>query len=189
VCVCVCHYFLRVNFLLHERIVRSIILLCCRWAAKLSSVYHILLCLSSWLHHQPIGTYVSTTHVPQVLNMLNFFTYIAKTWWLNFIVYIFNSLTSSLCSLSILLFCGKLSTNNHYYYYTPFNGVFSRTTWVSRYQNGKTSLDLNEARDDGVLGCSGISWTICKHSAPRSRQITTPTPHHSIFTGGKVVCK
>ena len=28
---------------------------------------------------------------------------------------------------------------------------------------------------------SGISWTICKQSAPRSRQITTPTPRHSIF--------
>jgi len=37
--------------------------------------------------------------------------------------------------------------------------------------------------DDGVLGCSGISWTICKQSAPRSRQITTPTPHRSIFAG------
>ena len=61
----------------------------------------------------------------------------------------------------------------------PFNGLFSRTTWVSRYQRGKTSLDLNEARDDGVLGCSDISWTICKQSAPRSRQVTTPTPHHA----------
>ena len=28
----------------------------------------------------------------------------------------------------------------------------SRTTLVSPYQKGKTSLDLNEARDDGVLG-------------------------------------
>ena len=27
---------------------------------------------------------------------------------------------------------------------------------------------------------SGISWDICK-SAPRSRQITTPAPHHSVF--------
>ena len=27
---------------------------------------------------------------------------------------------------------------------------------------------------------SGISWNICK-SAPRSRQITTPAPHHSVF--------
>ena len=53
----------------------------------------------------------------------------------------------------------------YYYYYTryPFNGLFSETTWVSRYQKGKTSLDLYEATDDGVLRCSGISWkqTIC----------------------------
>jgi len=34
----------------------------------------------------------------------------------------------------------------------PFNGLFSRTTWVSWYQKGKTSLDLNEARDDRVFG-------------------------------------
>jgi len=38
----------------------------------------------------------------------------------------------------------------------PFNGPFSRTTCaflcVSRYQKGKTSQDLNEARNDGVLG-------------------------------------
>jgi len=32
----------------------------------------------------------------------------------------------------------------------PFNGPVSRTTWVSRDQKGKTNLDLNEARDDGV---------------------------------------
>jgi len=32
----------------------------------------------------------------------------------------------------------------------PFNGLFSRTTWVSWYQKSKTSLDLNEARDNGV---------------------------------------
>jgi len=34
----------------------------------------------------------------------------------------------------------------------PFNGLFSRTTWVSRYQKDKISLDLNGARDDGVMG-------------------------------------
>ena len=32
-----------------------------------------------------------------------------------------------------------------------------------------------------ILGCSGISWTICKQSASCCRQITTPTPHHSVF--------
>ena len=59
----------------------------------------------------------------------------------------------------------------------PFNGPLSGTTWVSRYQNGKTNLDFTEARD--VSG-SGINWAICK-SAPRSRQITMPAPHHSGF--------
>ena len=56
----------------------------------------------------------------------------------------------------------------------PFNGPLSRTTRVSRYQKGKTNVDCTEARD------SGISWALCK-SAPRSRQITMPTPHHSVF--------
>ena len=35
----------------------------------------------------------------------------------------------------------------------------------------------------GFWNGSGISWTICKQSAPSSRQITTPTPHQRIFTG------
>jgi len=33
----------------------------------------------------------------------------------------------------------------------PLNSFLPRTTWVSRYQKGKTSLGLNEARDDGGL--------------------------------------
>jgi len=35
----------------------------------------------------------------------------------------------------------------------------------------------------GFWGASGISWTLCKQLALCSRQITTPAPHHSIFTG------
>jgi len=48
---------------------------------------------------------------------------------------------------------------------------------VAQYQQGKTNLDFTEARD------SDWQWHqlgICK-SAPRSRQITTPAPHHSVF--------
>jgi len=56
----------------------------------------------------------------------------------------------------------------------PFNGSFSGTTRVSRYQKGKTNLDFTVARG------SGIRWAICK-SASRSRQITMPAPHHSVF--------
>jgi len=36
----------------------------------------------------------------------------------------------------------------------------------------------------GFLGCSSISWTICKQSAPRSIQISTPIPHHSFLQAG-----
>ena len=32
----------------------------------------------------------------------------------------------------------------------------------------------------GTVSGSGISWAICK-SAPHSRQITMPAPHHSVF--------
>ena len=39
-------------------------------------------------------------------------------------------------------------SNTHTHTHThPFNGPFSVTTWVSRYQKGKTNLDFTEARD------------------------------------------
>ena len=40
--------------------------------------------------------------------------------------------------------CHSLSLASHTH---PFNGPFSGTTQVSRYQNGKTNLDFTEARD------------------------------------------
>jgi len=70
-----------------------------------------------------------------------------------------------------------LETHTHTH---PFNDPFSETTRVSRYQKGKTNLAFT-VKQETVSG-SGISWAICK-SAPSSRKITTPAPHHSIFTG------
>jgi len=60
---------------------------------------------------------------------------------------------------------------------TTFNGPFSGTTQVSRYQKGKTNLDFTEARD------SEWQWLQLGHmqSAPHSRQITMPATHHSVF--------
>ena len=86
---------------------------------------------------------------------------------------------SCLCSeweFPLLLFCWLLCYYYYYYYYIlplllhAFKSLFSRTSWVSQYQKGKTSLDLNKIRDDAVLGSTGISWTMCKQSAPHSRQ-------------------
>jgi len=59
-----------------------------------------------------------------------------------------------------------------------FNSPLSGTTRVSWYQTVKTNLDFTEARDSE--SGDGISWAVCK-SAPRSRQITMPAPHHSVF--------
>jgi len=67
----------------------------------------------------------------------------------------------------------RINTHTH-----PFNGPFSGTTEVNRYQKGKINLDFF-LKQETVSG-SGISWDICK-SAPRSRQITTPAPHRSVF--------
>jgi len=61
-----------------------------------------------------------------------------------------------------------------------FNGLLSRTTWVSRHQKGKPFWILLKRK---MMGGSGISWIICKSFAPHFRQITTPVSHHSVFYG------
>ena len=87
-----------------------------------------------------------------------------------------------LCTVNIP--AQKQTTQNYHSMHThthPFNGPFSGTTQVSQYQKGKTNLDFTEARD------SEWQWhqQICK-SASRSRQITTPVPHHSKFFTGRM---
>jgi len=51
---------------------------------------------------------------------------------------------------AVLLNCisvkAKRFTSQHTHTHS-FNGPLSRTTWVSRYQKGKTNLDFTEARD------------------------------------------
>ena len=64
----------------------------------------------------------------------------------------------------------------HYNHFTaPW--TLSGTTHVSRFQKGKTNLDLLEQE---TVRDSGISWAICK-SAPRPRQTTTPASRQSVF--------
>jgi len=63
----------------------------------------------------------------------------------------------------------------------PFNGLFSGTTQVSRYQKNKTNLDFTEARDSEWQWYQLGHMQICK-SAPCSRQ---PYQHPTtpFFTG------
>jgi len=61
----------------------------------------------------------------------------------------------------------------------PFNGPFSGTAQVSYYRTRKVKPMWILLKQETVSG-SGIKWAIYK-SASRSRPITTPAPHHSIF--------
>jgi len=74
-------------------------------------------------------------------------------------------------------------TGSHICWKYPFNGLFSRTTWVRWHQkNKKTILDFNDASDDGVAVASAGPYENHLHFAPHSRQTTTvPPPHHSVF--------
>ena len=50
---------------------------------------------------------------------------------------------------SLLIECDKFTLKHEILQelLQPFNNLFSRTTWVSRYQKGKTNLDFTGARD------------------------------------------
>ena len=59
----------------------------------------------------------------------------------------------------------------------PFNGPFPGLPgWAGTRKVKRISFLLKQETVSGY----GISWAICK-SAPRSRQITMPVPHHSVF--------
>ena len=62
-------------------------------------------------------------------------------------------------------------------YTHPFNGPFpGLPRWAGTRKVKPIWILLKQETVSG----SGISWVICK-SAPRSRQITMPAPHHSFF--------
>ena len=88
-----------------------------------------------------------------------------------------HAFTRSYCSeIHVLLSQIMPSAHTH----TPVYGPLFRTTRVSRYQKVKPVwISLKQETVNG----SGISWAMCK-SAPRSREITTPAPHHSSFFTG-----
>ena len=67
----------------------------------------------------------------------------------------------------------QIHTHTH-----PFNGPFpGLPRWASTRKVKPIWILLKQE----TVSDSGISWAICQ-SAPCSRQITTPAPHHSVFT-------
>ena len=63
---------------------------------------------------------------------------------------------------------------------TSVSWSFFQDNLGKRHHKGKPFwIHWSKRRWDSI----GIGKTICKSFAPRSRQITTPLPHHSVFTG------
>ena len=71
------------------------------------------------------------------------------------------------------------STITHTYAH-PFNGPLSRRLGLPGWAGTRKVKPIWILLKQKAVSGSGISWAICK-SAPRSRQITTPSPHHSRF--------
>jgi len=112
------------------------------------------------------STYLCTNHVWQN----------SQKWWN------LPHILLSYCIKYLSLESPKLSLFPYNTHTHPFNGPFSGTTRVSRYQKGRGLKQIWILLKQETVSGSVISWVICKF-APGSRQITTPAPHHSVFTG------
>jgi len=71
----------------------------------------------------------------------------------------------------------KVCSNKHTH---TFNGPFSGTTYVSRYQKGKTNLDFTEARDSEWQWHQLGLMQVCTSLQTDNH---TSTPPLSFFTG------
>ena len=91
------------------------------------------------------------------------------------------SATSNTTPMTVQRQCNGYCTNTAVYYYTHLTASFPRQSGQVGTRKAKPVGIYMRQEMMGFRDGSGISWTICKQSAPRSRQITTSTPHHSIF--------
>ena len=80
---------------------------------------------------------------------------------------------------SFILFKNQYTTLLHY---TRLTALFpGLPRWATTRKVKPIWILLKQETVSG----SGISWSICK-SAPHTRQITTPAPHHSVFFTGRM---
>ena len=102
--------------------------------------------------------------------------------WATFTFFTLYSGSSFICfgmdKAGVFKFSKLLHTYIHTYIH-PFNGPLPGLPGSAGTRKVKPIWVL--LKQETVSG-SDISWAICK-SAPRSRQITTQAPHHSVFTG------
>ena len=72
-------------------------------------------------------------------------------------------------------------THTHTHTHNTFNGPFTGTTRMSRYQKGKTNLDFTEARDSEWQWHQLGHMQVC--TSLQTDNHASTVPHHSVFTG------
>jgi len=73
--------------------------------------------------------------------------------------------------------------------FKPFNGPFSRTTRVSQYQKGKTSLDFLEARDSEWQWHQLDCMQVCTSATSLQTDNHASTPLFSFLQAGCPSCR
>ena len=95
-----------------------------------------------------------------------------------------NSCQSEVSSSYICVHCTCESTG--WFYISHYTHTHTRLTALfpgpPRWAGTRKVKPIWILLKQETVSGSGISWAICK-SAPHSRQITTPAPYHSVFTG------
>jgi len=69
--------------------------------------------------------------------------------------------------------------HTHTHTHTRLTALFPE---LSRWAGTRNAKPIWILLKQETVSSSGISWAMCK-SAPRSREITMPVTHHSVFTG------
>ena len=95
---------------------------------------------SSALHFRPVGLLLTELCLLDEISCPSI-TFVSTSKLL------FNSMSLSIADSSTSSMPTDKNIQTKLLLLQPFNGLFSRTTWVSRYQKGKTNQDFTGARD------------------------------------------
>jgi len=93
------------------------------------------------------------------------------------ILIFFVFLFKSRCNLRIVYNVWSTNIGTHTHTHTNLTALFP---WLPRWAGTRKVKPIWMLLKQETVSGSGINWTICK-SAHRSRQITMPAPHHSVF--------
>ena len=123
-----------------------------------SGIHHLLLGIAAWRRQHANTNYTHTTWHDSHAKKLT----VASLIWL--------------VACTLALHVNKTETTKK----QPFNSLFSRTTWVSRYQKGKTNLDFTGAIDSEWQWHQLGHMQVCTSLQTDNHAITPPL---SFFTG------